>query len=134
SYVYSRVTLTGDDQISANGAHRNYRPLTGQSPYALNGSLGYQSLDGKWQAHVHYNRLGQRLFLVGQGRFGDVYESARNLIDLQLSWKAGKRHEIGVDVRDLLNAPVHFYFDQNNNQKFDGSGFTEGTINPNKDW
>lgn len=134
SYVYSRVSLTGDDQISANGVLRVFRPLTGQSPYALNGSLGYQSLDGKWQAYVHYNRLGQRLFLVGQGRFGDVYESARNLIDMQFSWKAGKHHEIGVDVRDVLNAPVHFYFDQNNNQKFDGSGFSEGSIDPNKDW
>ena len=134
SYVHSRVQLTGEDRVYVNGILRDYRPLTGQSPYALNVSLGYASTNGKWQAYIHYNRLGQRLFLVGQGRFGDVYESGRNLMDVQLSWKAGKHHELGFAVRDLLNAPVHFYFDQNNNQKMDGSGFQDGNIDPNKDW
>lgn len=134
SYVHSRVQLAGDDRIYVNGILRNSRPLTGQSPYAVNASLGYASLDGKWRANLHYNRLGQRLFLVGQGRFGDVYESARNLMDVQVSWKAGRHHEFGFDVRDLLNAPVAFYFDQNNNGKFDGTGFSEMSIDPNKDW
>lgn len=134
SLVQSRVRLQGEDRLYVHGVERDYRPLTGQSPFALNASLGYGSGNGKWQAHVHYNRLAQRLFLVGQGRFGDVYESGRHLLDAQLSWKPGKRHELGLSVRDLLNAPVTYYFDQNNNKKQDAPGFREGAIDPGQDW
>lgn len=133
SLVKSKVPVEGVDQF-VNGYTRTERPLSGQSPYVLNAGIGYKALESHLNINVLYNRIGQRIFLVGQGRYSDVYESARNLFDFQASWKFSKRSELSFTIKDILNNPVRFYFDQNNNKKFDGTDVTATTINPDKDW
>lgn len=110
------------------------RPLSGQSPYVVNASLGYTSTDGKFSANVLYNIIGQRLFLIGGDRLGNVYESPRNLLDFQASYAVTKHSEFRLNIKDLLNNPVRLYFDQDSDKKFGTVGFADGKINPDQDW
>jgi TonB-dependent receptor len=105
----SKVTLTSV-QASGKAAAQN-RPLYGQSPYLVNG--GFQYTTPTWNASLLYNRVGPRLYLVGDpagAGFFDIYEKPRNLLDLQASRKvlAGKG-EIKLTVSDLFNNQFAFY-------------------------
>jgi len=131
AYINSKVAL--DTVQFANGHSYTSRPLSGQSPYTINASLGYSAFDGKWNINLLYNRLGQRLYLVGQGRLGNVYESPRNLLDFQTSYNISKRSELRLNIKDLLNNAVRLYFDQDDNGKFERQDFSSH-IDPNKDW
>lgn len=133
AYINSKVGLEGQDRF-VNGHEIDSRPLSGQSPYVVNTSLGYSALKGKLNFNVLYNRIGQRIFLVGQGRLGNVYEMPRNLMDFQASWNVSDKSEFRVNVKDIFNAPVKFYFDQDANDKFGGVNFENGVINSGEDW
>jgi TonB-dependent receptor len=110
------------------------RALTGQSNYVMNTSLSYTTEDGKVSFNALYNRIGQRIYLVGQGggstgfMLGNVFERPRNLLDLQVTYNISKRSEFRASVKDLLNAPYILYYDQNGNKKFDNPVFTEQVV------
>lgn len=110
------------------------RPLSGQSPYVINASLGYTSTNGKFSANILYNVIGQRLYLVGGDRLGNVYETPRNLLDLQVSYAVTRHSEFRLNVKDIINNPVRLYFDQDLNKKLGAVGFADGRIDPDKDW
>ena len=105
----SKVTLTTEQ---ASGVKTNVdRPLYGQSPYLING--GFQYTNDTWNATVLYNRIGPRLYLVGDptgAGFYDIYEKPRNVLDLQLSKKVfNSKGEWKLTVSDLLNNKFAFY-------------------------
>jgi len=133
AYIKSSVKID-DPTYNINGKVITERPLSGQSPYVLNTSLGYLSDNGKLSLNVLYNVIGQRIYLVGQGRVGHVYESPRNLLDFQASYAVSKKSEFRLNIKDILNNNVRFYFDQNADNKFNGSAFSDGTITLDKDW
>jgi hypothetical protein len=87
------------------------RPLYGQSSYLLNG--GFQYTDPIWNATLLYNRIGPRLYLVGDPNgagFYDIYEKSRNLLDLQASKKILKGNgELKFTISDLFNNKFAFY-------------------------
>jgi outer membrane receptor protein involved in Fe transport len=133
SYIHSKVTVP-DSTLFIKGEMVTSRPLAGQSPYVVNVSLGYTSTNGKFSANVLYNTIGQRLYLVGQGRISDVYERPRHLLDFQMSYAVSKRSEFRFAVKDILNNKISFFVDQERDGKFGQSGFENGKINPDKDW
>lgn len=109
TYLDSRVTLT---TIGAGGGKEDRdRPLYGQSPYLIN--AGFQYNTPSVNATILYNRIGPRLFLVGDptgAGFFDVYERPRNLLDLQVSKKVfDNKGEVRLTVADLLNNKFAFY-------------------------
>lgn len=133
AYIDSKIVL-GETNY-ANDHPYNSRPLTGQSPYVINTSLGYRALNGKLNFNLLYNRIGQRLFLVaGNGHVGHAYESARNLLDFQTSLNLGKKSELRLNIKDLLNNPVRIFFDQDLNNKFEKQTVNGGNIDTNKDY
>ncbi|SDD82189.1 TonB-dependent receptor domain-containing protein [Niabella drilacis] len=131
--IRSKVKLDGPLYLP-DGSTISDRPLTGQSPYAINTGLAYQTSDNKFGANVLYNRIGQRIDLVGGNLYGMVYEMPRNLLDAQVSYQLTPKSAFKLNAKDILNAPVRFYFDQNGNEKFDGSSFQNGMNTLNKDW
>jgi len=133
AYINSKIDVTGINRFIVNG-EIDSRPLAGQSPYVINTSLGYTTTDGKLALNVLYNRIGQRIFLVGQGLRSHVYEMPRNLMDFQASYALSKKSDLRLNIKDVFSAPVRFYFDQNLNEKFDGVDFSNGTINSGEDW
>ncbi|GAB3424042.1 TonB-dependent receptor domain-containing protein [Niabella aquatica] len=131
--IQSRVKL-GTPLPLPNGSTITERPLTGQSPYAINTSFTYRTKNDKLNASVLFNRIGQRIDLVGGNLFGMVYEMPRNLLDAQVSYQLTHKSALKLSARDMLNSTVRFYFDQNGNEKFDGTSFQNGQNTLNKDW
>ncbi len=121
TYIYSKVTLlstTGAGNVTAN------RPLQGQSPYLINVGLQYNSKTGGWNGSLLYNRIGQRLALVGINDLGfpDVYERPRDQVDIQIAKKIMKnKGEIKLTWADLLN-PSYYFYENVDSKKAFGSG------------
>lgn len=102
TYIFSKVTLQGSTPTS--------RPLQGQSPYLANMGVQYNSKQGGWNGSLLYNRIGQRLSLVGNLDFPDIYERPRDQVDFQLSKKVFKnKGEVKLTWADILNPSYYFY-------------------------
>lgn len=132
SFIFSEVLL-GNTDPSGNPLPATARPLQGQSPYLVNAGLQYDTENG-FGASILYNKIGQRLSLVGNNDFGDIYERPRDLLDLQASQKILKRKgEVRITVSDLLNQPIQTYENRNSAKSYQPgtdkpfSSFTPGT-------
>lgn len=120
NYTYLRSEVVFNDLSSDSKTIKADRPLQGQSPYLLNAGLQYTS--DMFNASVLYNRVGQRLTLVGNEEFPNVYERPRNQVDIQLSKKVlDGQGEIRINFQDILNNAFYFYENVNEN-----TGFQEG--------
>lgn len=134
AYIKSVV----DDNTIVNAKDR---PLSGQSNYVINTSLSYALPGDKVSFNLLYNRIGQRLYLVGEGggadgsgKLGNIYESPRNLLDFQANMNISKRSSFRLNIKDLLNAKYRFYYDQNGNNKFDNPVYKRGSISSGEDY
>lgn len=118
SVIFSEVLLSNVD-ASGNTLAPTQRPLQGQSPYLVNAGFQYDSKAGSGVSLL-YNRIGQRLALVGNADFGDIYERPRHLLDFQFSQKIIKRKgEIRLTISDLLNQSIETYENRNSAKVFD---------------
>ncbi len=94
------------------------RPMQGQSPFLVNAGVFYQDKKDVWMIGLLYNIIGKRI--VGIGRVDasegstinndipDMYEMPRNVLDLTLRRKIGKRFEVSAAVKDILAQNVVF--------------------------
>jgi TonB-dependent receptor len=115
SYIKSKVK---DQGFSID------RPMQGQSPYVVNVGLLYDIEKTGINATLLFNRIGERIYLVGDLTSGagspDIYEAPRNLLDFQLSKKLlNKKAEIRMSVSDILNATQYFYQNNDGQKKLD---------------
>ena len=136
--IEGRKKLTKRFTLQANGSYINSniddaalnvsRALQGQSPYLLNTGLLYDIVEKGFNTTLLFNRIGKRIFLVGDIQAGagspDVYENPRSLIDFQISKKfANNKAEIRLSISDILNQRQVFY--QNNNTNTDYNNSTD---------
>ncbi|HEY6503344.1 MAG TPA: outer membrane beta-barrel protein [Chitinophagaceae bacterium] len=132
SVIFSEVTL-GNFDASGNKLPSTQRPLQGQSPYLINAGFQYDGEKGT-NISILYNRIGQRLSLVGNDDFGDIYEKPRDLVDFQISQKIMKKKgEIRLTVGDIFNQAYATYENRDDKKTFDSgvdktfSSYTPGT-------
>jgi hypothetical protein len=132
SVIFSKVTL-GNTDASGNKLPATNRPLQGQSPYLVNAGLQYDAEKGT-NISILYNRIGQRLSLVGNTQFSDIYEKPRDLVDLQISQKVfNKKGEVRLTVSDILNQKVMTYQNKNSAKAYNAgtdimfTSYTPGT-------
>lgn len=86
------------------------RPLQGQSPYLINTGLQYSSPSNGFNASILYNRVGHRISAVGFQGYPDIYENARDIVDVQFGVKVlQNKGEVKLNVSDLLNQRAIFY-------------------------
>lgn len=111
SYIKSSVDLT-----DVPGALP--RELYGQSPYIVNFGLNYNAIESGFGFSALVNRLGRRIWLVGQDQYLHTYEAPRTVVDLQISKRIFKNGEIKLNAGDILNQKAVFYQDQDANGKF----------------
>ena len=103
SYIISRV-----DVSNLNASGRKYRPLQGQSPYIVNGTLSFQNKG--WSVNAAYNVVGPRISNVGTANYLEYYEKPRHIIDLQISKSLKKdKIDIKLNVADLLAQNLVYY-------------------------
>ncbi len=114
AYIHSVVNLENQGGIN--------RALQGQSPYLVNAGIQYHSNDHVYAFSALYNRVGQRIAIVGFQGYPDIYENARDMIDLQISKKVLKNQaELKLNVSDLLNQKTIFYQNLDDKKSFDES-------------
>jgi len=105
SYMKSKVKVS--ETVNKTGE----RPLQGQSPYLINAGLQYNSkAENSMGVSLLYNRIGKRIWAVGNVQDPDIYEKSRNVLDLQISKKfARSRAEVKLNYSDILNNKAIFY-------------------------
>lgn len=111
TYISSKVTLAST--LGSGQAISSNRPLQGQSPYLINMGLQYSDDINGFTSSLLYNRIGQRLSLVGINDLGfpDVYERPRDQLDFQFAKKIfAKRGELKLTWSDILN-PAYFFYE-----------------------
>ncbi|MGN7723752.1 TonB-dependent receptor domain-containing protein [Chitinophaga sp. 22620] len=121
------VTFYPDDAIDEQGNRvhpKRDRPLSGQSPYIINGGLLYAG--NSFGVNVSYNRYGKRIVFASPDRSMDEYENPRDLLDLQISYKflKEKKAELKLNLNDVLNQEQLFY--QNRFNEGNPFGFDPG--------
>jgi outer membrane receptor protein involved in Fe transport len=111
SYIYNRVKSESADLD---------RPMQGQSPYVVNASLQYDVEKLGLTTTLLYNQIGDRIAFVGGFGVPPVWEATRPLLDFQIAKKVIKnKGEVKLNVSDIFNKAANFYYDLNDNKKFD---------------
>ncbi|RYY88934.1 MAG: TonB-dependent receptor [Chitinophagaceae bacterium] len=121
SYIFSQVS--GSDITSRTNAASLDRAMQGQSPYLLNFGLQYDLEKYGITSTLLFNRIGRRILFVGnlQQSTGvgvpEIWENPRSLLDFQVSKKVLRnKGELRFTISDILNQPVLFYHDLDNNK------------------
>jgi hypothetical protein len=118
SFILSKVTLGGINPTTGEKNPPVNRPLQGQSPYLINAGFQYDGAKGT-NLSLLYNRIGQRLILVGNQTIDNFFEKPRDLVDLQISQKILKnKGEVKLTVGDLLNQEVATYENRDTKTSF----------------
>lgn len=107
--IFSNLTLM-KSEIEIGGAAssrtNDQRPMVGQSPYVVNAGLTWAPLDGGTSATVLYNISGRRIASAAEAPLPDVYEQARNILDVSLRFPLVGGLSAKADLKNLLDAPV----------------------------
>ncbi len=89
------------------------RPLQGQSPYIINAGINYFNKKYNFSLSALINKIGPRIYLVGNNIYQEIWESSRTIVDLQLtkSFLKNNNLEIKINIKDLFanNQPLQFY-------------------------
>jgi TonB-dependent receptor len=110
SIIKSTVFL---DSVVGSGGNR---PMQGQSPYIIN--AGYNYDNDNWSLSINYNKVGQRIYIVGNVQEPSVWENGRDVIDLQIAKKIKEKFELKLNVKDILAQKLLFFQDLNNDLKY----------------
>jgi TonB-dependent receptor len=121
--VFSNVAIIKSvvDVSQIPGAIASTRPLQGQSPYVLNGGLLYNDIDKKFSVNLAVNKVGRRIFIVGNTQEPDIYENPVTNLDFQVSKTVFENLNMKLNISNLLAQDNVFYQDINNNGKLDKS-------------
>jgi TonB-dependent receptor len=126
AYIVSEIDF-GNQQL----AQDSKRALQGQSPYLINAALSYEEKD--WSFNAIYNRIGDRIYAVGDTNFPTILEQSRDQLDFSVA-KQFKKLKVKLGVQNILNAPFNLYDDTfadykiNTNQDIKTSSFREGVL------
>ncbi|MDZ4058776.1 MAG: outer membrane beta-barrel protein, partial [Bacteroidales bacterium] len=126
AWIYSKVSFDKERSLERD------RAMQGQSPYLVNASLYYDSEKYGISAGVMYNRIGKRIVGIGRADTGsgasvnndvpDTYELSRDIIDLTVTKRIGKRVELKGGAKDIFNQSIIF---QQYPKFIDGNGNTQ---------
>ena len=132
AYINSQVTV---NDVNAAGENVSYkRPMQGQSPYVLNGGIMYTQPKSGLAATVVFNRIGQRIFAVGNGEIPELFEAPRNVLDASISKKIAKHWEVKLTVSDILANPMVLYYNIDDKYQIVTEGRGKYSYQANKDY
>jgi TonB-dependent receptor len=106
--VFANTTVMKSDiTIGSSSASKtnDQRAMVGQAPYVVNTGLTYASASGATSATLLYNVVGRRISSAAEAPLPDVYEEARNVVDLSLRLALPGAFSAKLDARNLLNEP-----------------------------
>lgn len=82
-----------------------FRAMSGQSPYAVNGSIAYEFPNDRGNFSIAYNVQGDQLTIIGSGRVPDVYTLAFHSLNINTYVNLGEKRNsrITLRVQNLLD-------------------------------
>ncbi|MFN3300917.1 MAG: carboxypeptidase-like regulatory domain-containing protein [Sediminibacterium sp.] len=114
TYIVSKIQLSEDE---INTGVNSKRPMMGQSPYIINGGLYYHNDSLDLSVSLLYNRIGERIVIVGIPGIPEVYEMPRNIFDITITKGIGKYVDIRFSIQDIFNNEFLLLQDANNDGK-----------------
>lgn len=113
TFIHSTVNIDSTEVANDvnTGNQQKVRPLEGQSPYAINLDLGYNSINHGTTISVYYNVFGRRLAFNAANGTPDVYEVPRNQIDVIASQRILGGPVAKLTVKNILNNNSKFVHD-----------------------
>jgi hypothetical protein len=117
----TKVDLTG---YTGGIARTIDRPMFGQAPYVVNGLIDYTSDRTGITVALSYNIQGPKLAIISEN---DIYEIPRHQFDMKLSKSIGEHFSTELKIRNLLNQPVVFSYQNENNFDFIYDSYNYGS-------
>ncbi len=99
---YSNTSIMNSN-VNVNGRSRQ---LQGQSNYVINGGINLHKNNNT--LNISYNRVGERISAVGFQGYSDIFENARDVMDIVFLHKL-KKGEIKLAVSDVFAQPSVYY-------------------------
>ena len=109
SLVRSHVDIPEDELIIIRASDPNAgdsRSLEGQSPFLLNLSTSYENYRSGTVIGIYYTIFGDRLSSVTEGATPDVFEKARNDLDVTISQDLPVNLRLKITAKNLLGSDV----------------------------
>jgi hypothetical protein len=121
-YELRANNLRGDETA------KRFRPMYGQSPYAVNAFVTWANTKSGMNFNMSYNVQGSRLSVIGVGMISDVYEQAFHSLNLKASKAFGenKAWVASLSGSNLLNNKREHLYQSYNAQKQIYSSFSPG--------
>ena len=94
-----------EDNARDGEAISQFRTMSGQSPYAINGAISYEFGDNRGNISLAYNVQGDQLSVIGSGRVPDVYTLAFHSLNFNAYVNVGEKRNsrITLRVQNLLD-------------------------------
>lgn len=100
TYIYSETRMSETEQ---NRVANIERPMVGQSPYIINGSVFYSVPEWRTDFSVSYNTFGERIVTVGKNaQKNDEYEQPFQDLGVKIDHSIGQ-FDLSLEVDNLLN-------------------------------
>lgn len=93
------------ENLRTGEAIYQYRPMAGQSPYAINANISYEDPVNNFTVSLAFNVQGEQLTIIGSGQLPDVYTIPFNSLNLNAFKSFGKdlNSRISLRITNILN-------------------------------
>lgn len=111
--LFSNLSLIKSevDVKDINSKVPDKRTMQGQAPYIINTGISYVDNENGFSITGMVNRVGERIYIVGNDQIADRWENARTMIDLQATKTFLKNKlEIRFNIKDLLHQDYVIYY------------------------
>lgn len=106
--IFNASVIQSEINTNKAFAREKSRIMQGQSPYIVNLALFYNNSNKNFTVNLVYNNIGKRIAYAGTPANPHTWELPRNLLDLTVTKNIGKRFELRVGFKDIINEPVRF--------------------------
>ena len=130
TYVYSEVSIDSLELVSIRATHPNAkdtRPMSGQSPYIINASIGYQNTDIGLDINVVYNIAGPKLIINVKGGTPDIYQQPYSSLNIVAFKTLSKHFTLSFKAINLLN-PFYKQTYTYNGEEYISRQYTRGRV------
>jgi TonB-dependent receptor len=114
TYVYSQVDIDPQELEIKKVYDPNIastRFMTEQSPFVFNALLAYKTDSSKWDVNLSYTYNAKTLVLINPTGIPDVYQSATNELNFNVSKGFGKHISVQFSIKNILDDRTNRYYE-----------------------